>query len=292
MPVTSTPAQPELLLVLHCAEGNVQMLLGVAPEAGKPEPNGRQRASSLQGLLCAEEWRLPSQSVELLMPLLAAALETVKLAPHNIRRIACVTGPGSFTGIRLSISTAAGLARATGATTAAIPFLPLLAENVLQSGLPSLAKATNLWAITHARRDLVHVQGFSITTPTQYLTPLDEVMVLSPVQAASRIAQTGQRSLLFGSGATRNRQIFEYALATAAHCTLLPGIMFDSPHANTLFAAACRASFSTGDISPQYARPCDAEESLDQIASSLGLNPQTARSVLQSLQADCLPTTP
>ena len=276
---------PELLLALNCAEGFLQMIVGVIPQAEQAEPlQRRQRASQLQGVLCAQEWRLPSQSVELLMPLVVAALDKIHLAPSSIRRIACVTGPGSFTGIRLSISTAAGLARATGAATAAIPFLPLLASNVLQSGIPAQTKTEALWAITHARRDLVHVQGFSALAPDHEPVPLGEIMVMPPAQAAQLIVSAEKKSLIFGSGATRNRAAFSAALPHD-HITLLPGSFFDSPKNSTLFASACRATFSSGDISPHYVRPCDAEESLDQIAVSLGLNPQTARSALDTMQS-------
>ena len=284
---TQPVAAPELILVLNCAEGFLQMVIGVSPDAGRQaeQPPRRLRASVLQGILCSQEWRLPSQSVELLMPLVTAALNTIHLTPSSIRRIACVTGPGSFTGIRLAISTAAGLARATGATTAAIPFLPLLANNVLQSGIPAQTEAETLWAVTHARRDLVHMQGFTATSPEEELVPLGEVMVLSPVQAAQLIASTKKKALLFGSGATRNRTVFDNALAMLhSRATILPGAFFDTPQSSTLFAAACNARFSTSDISPHYVRPCDAEESLEHIAASLGLNPQTARSALDALQ--------
>ncbi|MBG3877801.1 tRNA (adenosine(37)-N6)-threonylcarbamoyltransferase complex dimerization subunit type 1 TsaB, partial [Desulfovibrio oxamicus] len=77
--------------------------------------------------LFAQEWHVPSQGTELLAPALADAFERMRLSLADVRRIACVQGPGSFTGLRLVLSTAAGMARALGAEQAGLSYTQLLA---------------------------------------------------------------------------------------------------------------------------------------------------------------------
>ncbi|RXF77984.1 tRNA (adenosine(37)-N6)-threonylcarbamoyltransferase complex dimerization subunit type 1 TsaB, partial [Desulfovibrio sp. DS-1] len=77
--------------------------------------------------LFAQEWHVPSQGTELLAPALADAFARMRLSLADVRRIACVQGPGSFTGLRLVLSTAAGMARALGAEQAGLSYTQLLA---------------------------------------------------------------------------------------------------------------------------------------------------------------------
>lgn len=288
-------AAPSCLLALNTAEGFLQLALGVAPEAPALTENtasvnitAGRRPTSLQGLLCAQEWRLPSQGAELLIPTVQSTLERLGFPPQSITHIACVTGPGSFTGIRLAVSSAAGLARATGACMAGLPFLPLLACNILQSGIPELCGASAIWVATHARRDLIHLQGFAIPAqPTLHPVALCEVLVTSPEKAALILADQGGKLLLAGSGFTRNWQDFTAALqrigGESTHALHLPPA-FDTPTPATLFAVAMAAHYTPADIAPHYIRPCDAEDSLEHIAKGLGLDPHKAKAALEKLQ--------
>ncbi|MDR3044227.1 MAG: tRNA (adenosine(37)-N6)-threonylcarbamoyltransferase complex dimerization subunit type 1 TsaB [Desulfovibrio sp.] len=111
--------------------------------------------------LFAQEWHVPSQGTELLAPALADAFGRMRLSLADVRRIACVQGPGSFTGLRLVLSTAAGMARALGAQQAGLSYTQLLACG------PLLPRGTVLWVLTHARRGLVHMQAFRMPGETQ-----------------------------------------------------------------------------------------------------------------------------
>ncbi len=110
--------------------------------------------------LFAQEWHVPSQGTELLAPALADAFARMRLSLHDVRRIACVQGPGSFTGLRLALSTAAGMARALGAEQAGLSYTQLLACG------PLLPRGAVLWVLTHARRGLVHMQAFRMPGET------------------------------------------------------------------------------------------------------------------------------
>ena len=85
-------------LIMNASEGRIQFVL---------EQEG--------SLACAQEWSAPSKGTELLTPALADAFQRLGIMPSDISRIACVAGPGSFTGLRLALTTAAAFRRATGA---------------------------------------------------------------------------------------------------------------------------------------------------------------------------------
>ena len=280
--------RPGLLLALNTAEGVLQLVLGVSPEqeAASPAPRRRQRARPC-GILCAQEWRLPSQGAELLTPLLRDSCARIGAEIQDIRRIACVSGPGSFTGLRLALASAAGLARATGAEQAGLPYLPLLAENAasLLGPIPAPKMRPVLWAITHARQNLVHVQAFepipsAENPPCPQVTALTESAVATVEEAARVITAlhdaTPALPVLFGSGAARNAALLSGLLKTP----LFLGPHASAPTADTLFRAAQGAAYSAQDIPPVYARPCDAEENLDHIAGLLHLDSSEARRAL------------
>lgn len=64
-----------------------------------------------------------------LLPLVDEALAECGIAIADIEHIACVVGPGSFTGIRLGVTTCNGLAFATGAKRIAINTFEAAAYN-------------------------------------------------------------------------------------------------------------------------------------------------------------------
>lgn len=261
----------------------------------------------------AGQWNAPSQGAELLAPALRDACERLRIGVADIRRIAVVRGPGSFTGIRLALATASGLARATGAELGGIDYLPLLAQNARAGIGLALPRPLRLFALTHARRNLVHMQGFACDEngPLRPLQTLTGILALSPDEAARRISALappplgsrraaplresppsdpaapltgGNDLLLFGSGLSRNRETLASALADSGLATaLLLAEGFDHPTPETLLAAAHEASYGTADIVPLYVRPSDAEDNLDHIAGRLGLDPARARLRLASL---------
>ena len=83
-----------LELILNAAEGVLQIVV-----------------TEDEAILCAQEWYRSERATEILAPALAELATSLGIRWSDLRRIACVRGPGSFTGIRLTLATAAALRR-------------------------------------------------------------------------------------------------------------------------------------------------------------------------------------
>lgn len=304
--------QPSALLTINTAEGRLQIALGrpfaheVSPDfsekAEKKEESGIHASFSSQAfsvslfdasmeLLVAQEWMAQSQGAELFTPLVASTLDRLGMSPRDIGRIACVTGPGSFTGIRLALGSASGLARSIGAQQAGIPYLPLLAASVVRRVpwfFENRKRPTVLWIVTYARRNLVYAQAFSAFLhqgeksqgkAAFKVRAVSSLFVKTPEEAASIITSGEHACVIAGSGADRNREMLQAALPGKR---ILPE-NFSTPDARTFLELASCALYQNADIVPEYVRACDAEDNLAAISVSLGLNPEEARKKLDDL---------
>jgi tRNA threonylcarbamoyladenosine biosynthesis protein TsaB len=70
---------------------------------------------------------------ETLLPAMEKLFLTTGLTPEGIDLLACTTGPGSFTGLRIGVSTIKGLALAMGKPVVGVSTLAALAMNLIPS---------------------------------------------------------------------------------------------------------------------------------------------------------------
>ena len=91
---------------------------------------------------------------ERLMPLLEELLREAGLGWSDLTRLAVGTGPGNFTGVRIAVAAARGLALGLG-----IPAIGITRLEALAFGLPR-----PITVVEDARRGEVYVQGFGTET--------------------------------------------------------------------------------------------------------------------------------
>lgn len=84
-------------------------------------------------------WEAGRQHTTQLMPRVVAALEELRLGPDALSAVAVSLGPGSFTGLRVGLAIAKGLALTRGIPLVGIPTLDILATAQGRSRYPLLA---------------------------------------------------------------------------------------------------------------------------------------------------------
>ena len=93
-------------------------------------------------------WRGERRAGDELFPQLERLLALAGVSLGQVDRVAVATGPGSFTGIRVGIAAARGLARASGAAVAGVSTLDVLAYPHASSGVrvcPLLPAGRDEW---------------------------------------------------------------------------------------------------------------------------------------------------
>lgn len=243
------------VLALNCTESLLQVVIG-----------------SHRGVLFSQEISCPGNAMPHMVPAVAHGLKTLGLKPAELAGLACVRGPGSFTGIRMALATILGLAQGTELPMAGIEYLPLVAA----MGLP-LHKG-EVWAVTYARRNQVYVQGF--LAPSGKAIAEAEALPIS--DAAEMLKERAAVTTLIGSGVRINLELLERKVTGAR---LLYGPSFEFPSPGALLCAALDADFSTAPLRPIYIRKSDAEQNLDSIAQKRGIDVNEARKAIPDFES-------
>ncbi len=98
---------------------------------------------------------------ERLVPMCQEACDKAGVSFEDLTAIAVTRGPGAFTGVRIGLATAKGLALALGLPLMAVTTLEVVAHNLMQN-LTKVHRARAAIAID-ARRSEVYLQIFDIT---------------------------------------------------------------------------------------------------------------------------------
>lgn len=249
-------------LILNAAEGALHIILTHDEE-----------------LVCAQHWGRNDRATEILAPALADMARICGIRPRQLRRIACIRGPGSFTGIRLVLTTAAALRRtAPGLQLAGLDYLQALATSAAMER--RLSYATPIMVLTHARRNLVHFQAYTSYGWSIPAQPAEAVRLCTPEDALERIVTDSAHSVVCGSGLQRNPRLLEQL---AARPEILCLDQLRLPSVDALRLLARHGDYAHADLDPLYVRPCDAVETLPQLAQRMGRDALEARTELRRL---------
>lgn len=142
---------------------------------------------------------------EILMPMIVDTLAEARIAWADIDLIGVTIGPGSFTGLRIGLAVARGLAVATGRPVAGVPTTLVVAHSVP----PAERVGRTVLALIDGKRDDLFVQSFSGD-----LTPLSDIKALRP----DMISQSFPGALVLagdGSSAFPESERATYATASS-----------------------------------------------------------------------------
>ncbi|HXP75408.1 MAG TPA: tRNA (adenosine(37)-N6)-threonylcarbamoyltransferase complex dimerization subunit type 1 TsaB [Stellaceae bacterium] len=206
---------------------------------GFDSSGGGCSAAVLSGerLLAHESAPMLRGQAEHLVPMIARVMAAAGLGFGGLDLIAVTLGPGAFTGVRIGIATAQGLALATG-----LPALGLGSFETVAAAVPAaLLEGRALLVAIESRREELYLQAFDYTR-----APLGEGTLVAPDHWRTA-APTGPL-VLAGDGAARLRPAFEGRdLVTAPG----PGTA-DAAALARLAAERWRAGLRTERLQPRY----------------------------------------
>ena len=197
------------------------------------------------------------------MPMVEAALAMSDMAVSDIDVFGAVTGPGSFTGVRIGVSSVKALAHAAGKPCVGVDALHALAANIQ-------AFDGVVCPILDARAQQVYGAMFRAGDVPQRLCG-DEAMSLTAF--LDRVEATDERALFLGDGVAAMRGAIEARLGGRAQ--------FAAPqHMNLRAGSACAIAMRLAEqgettdylhLLPLYLRAPQAErERADREAASHG----------------------
>lgn len=208
-----------------------------------------------------------------LLPLAGELLERAQVGWSELERIAVGIGPGTFTGLRIGVATARGLAQSLGIPLVGVSSLGALAEGALAQddekpdGVVSVidARRGEIFAALCPARNTDGARGAADDGGSVPQAPL----VLPPdalggLLASSEVDLLTERWLAVGNGATRySEHLLEAGLVLPADGSPLHRISGE---------AICKLSDTVepGElqvVTPQYLRRPDAEITLEQARS-------------------------
>jgi len=181
-----------------------------------------------------------------LLPAVAELLAEAGAAVEDLQGLAVTRGPGYFTGLRIGLATALGLALARDIRVAAFSSLKLLA-----AGAPP--SAGSLWALADARRGLLYAGQFAPGPDEPRL--LGREAAITPERLAPRLQAP---ALLVGDGARLHREALSapgLELAPPQYDRIDPGRLAVMGAARLVGGGGLEA----GRLRASYLRPSDAE---------------------------------
>lgn len=199
-------------VVLALDAATEHIALGIAEVSGVSRADGRfaggeARLEPGSRLLAARDFAAPRAALGALVPEVRALLDVAGFDGRAISAVAVGRGPGSFTGVRIAVTTAKGLARGWG--------VPLAGFGTLDAVAWRMASYAGLIGVVgDAMRGEVYPCRFRVEAGC--VERLDAYRVCSPLDAAREWRALGQPLLLTGNGLVKYAGVFADALGGLA----------------------------------------------------------------------------
>lgn len=142
--------------------------------------------------------RLPRGQAERLLPMIGQALAAAGLAYADIDRYAVTVGPGAFTGLRVGLAAARGLALANGVPLVGVSALEATARAALEAARADAQAPRPVLVLLDSRREDVYAQAFDATGAA--LTAPAAVMPADLAALAASAFGAGAASWWVGDG--------------------------------------------------------------------------------------------
>ena len=193
-----------------------------------------------------------------LMPMIEAALASAGKTAGEMDAIAAVTGPGSFTGVRIGVATAKGLAHGAG-----IPCIPVDALEALALSAGSFEGV--ICPIQDARAGQVYGAAFR---GGERLTK-DEPLKLE--EYIEKILPLGDRFLFLGDGMPVHREKILALMGEKA--VFAPGhLCYLRPSAAGMLALRSETRTDYLNLQATYLRPPNAQKN-KKLLEAMGMDP-------------------
>jgi N6-L-threonylcarbamoyladenine synthase len=216
---------------------------------------------------------VPRASLTHLVPAISRLMESADLSIRNVAMVVAGRGPGSFTGVRIGVSAAKGIAQGLG--------VPLVGVNTLDAIAERFAGRTGLvGVIGDAMRREVYPALYRLSDGA--VVRLSGDAVAAPAAVAEAWALLDEPVMLAGNGLHKYADLFTQAMG--AHALLAPEALW-TPTGESLLMASWRAlvsgtevAGSAAELLPVYTRLSDAEEA-ERAKAGLGIVPPSASGV-------------
>jgi tRNA threonylcarbamoyladenosine biosynthesis protein TsaB len=143
---------------------------------------------------------------EKLMPLVKHLLDELALSVNDLDAIAVTQGPGSFTGLRIGMATAKGLAQGAGKKLIAVPTLDCLAQNLLH--YPGI-----ICPIMNAQKKQVYTAIYR--SGRDKLERLSDYQAIAVEQLAAQLKELKEDIWFVGDGVAAFADMFQELLGDA-----------------------------------------------------------------------------
>jgi len=198
-----------------------------------------------------------------LIPLLKGLLENLNLTPNDIDIYAAVTGPGSFTGLRIGVTTIKAMAYALKKPVVGVTSLDALANAAV------VPEGTLVCPIMDARNNQVYTALYKLQNGL--MTNLSGYMGLHIAELVKQIEEKYENAniLFTGDGVMLHRDFLKIEFND--RCSFMPDFTLQQMVASAAHTALCRYArnevMDYQELTPFYLRPSQAEREYERKAA-------------------------